>query len=347
MNSGIFISYRQSDSRGVAGRIYDRLKATFGEDHVFIDADKIKGGSDIGQTIGEWLSKCGVLLAIIGPKWLTDQRLQDPEDWVRIEIASALCRGIPTVAVVVDDAGFPGKEQLPEELRGLVKKRGIEIRHHCFDPDFNELLQILVNVDKRMESGSLAAGRPSIPSPSGWLGILHEDLVDEDGVIIEVLPEGPAEDAGMENEDVILRVDDMEIQDGGDLSEALSRRHAGERIQIEYERDEEVAVTEVVLGELPEYVATLHSIGAGVEDILGHIDLDKLHEERARRGLTQEEVATQLGCSNSMVSRIENGDVQRDWYIRILLFYGCTLEELLEEQSLRRLNRRRGIGANG
>src|SRR5687768_11964174 len=89
----VFISYRRQESSDIAGRLYDHLAAHFGEDQVFMDVDAIPPGVDFAEVIGEAVTTCEVLLAVIGPRWLdaTDQhgrrRLDDPDDIVRLELA--------------------------------------------------------------------------------------------------------------------------------------------------------------------------------------------------------------------------------------------------------------------
>src|SRR5437773_2664408 len=96
----IFISYRHEDSIAYAGRLYDRLIAHFGAEQVFMDIDTIEPGADFVEVIERTVGSCDVLLVIIGKRWLsaTDEggqpRLDSPEDFVRLEIATALERKI-------------------------------------------------------------------------------------------------------------------------------------------------------------------------------------------------------------------------------------------------------------
>ncbi len=135
----IFLSYRRSDSQDVTGRIYDRLVQHFGREHVFKDVDNIPLGVDFRRFVGERVGSCDVLLAVIGPGWLSaggDQgrRLDDSRDLVRAEIASALKRDIPVVPVLVGGADVPDAAQLPDELRALSDRNGIRVGA---DPDFH------------------------------------------------------------------------------------------------------------------------------------------------------------------------------------------------------------------
>ncbi len=99
----IFISYRRHDTEGESGRLFDDLVREFGGRSVFMDVATIGVGRDFRKAIDDSLTASGVLLAMIGPNWLDAQResggrrLDDPNDFVRIETATALRRGIPVI----------------------------------------------------------------------------------------------------------------------------------------------------------------------------------------------------------------------------------------------------------
>jgi hypothetical protein len=143
----VFVSYRRSDSIDICGRIYDRLVRDFGEKNVFKDVDNIPFGVDFVDYLDNQVKECTVLLAVIGPKWVdaTDdkqrRRLDDPNDFVRIEIESALKRNILVVPVLVGSAGMPYSDDLPESLRPLTRRNGIEVRP---DPDFHNDMTRLI-----------------------------------------------------------------------------------------------------------------------------------------------------------------------------------------------------------
>ena len=134
MTDQIFISYRRDDAAYVTGHINDLLRKEFGHDAVFTDIDNIALGVDFRAVLDQTVSQCQVLLAVIGVDWLTvrDQegglRLQDPADFVRIEIESALKRDIPVIPLLVSGAKMPAAEELPESLRGLAFRNGTQIR---------------------------------------------------------------------------------------------------------------------------------------------------------------------------------------------------------------------------
>lgn len=143
----LFISYRRSDSNEVVGRIYDRLVRDLGEECVFHDIDSIPLGIDFADYLDEQVQASTGLLAIIGPDWLTVKdaqgvrRLDDPNDFVRIEIELALRRGIPVVPVLVRGAAMPGAADLPESLQKLARRNGISVRA---DPDFHNDMTALI-----------------------------------------------------------------------------------------------------------------------------------------------------------------------------------------------------------
>jgi Tol biopolymer transport system component len=137
---GIFISYRRADSPDATGRIYDRLLAEFGRAQVFKDIDSIPLGRDFRTHLGEMVGDCAAVLAIVGPHWTNirneagERRLDDADDFVRIELEAALARNIPVVPVLVGHATQPTSPQLPASLAPLAYRQSIEVRP---DPDFH------------------------------------------------------------------------------------------------------------------------------------------------------------------------------------------------------------------
>jgi hypothetical protein len=138
----IAISYRRQDSSSIAGRLYDRLQAEFGKGSVFMDFDSIPYGVDFREHIKQTLQRAKVVVAIIGPEWsggqeLSNRRIDDPTDFVRLEVASALENGIPIIPVLVNNAPMPEAKSLPPELEGLAFRNGlaldtgIDFHHHA------------------------------------------------------------------------------------------------------------------------------------------------------------------------------------------------------------------------
>ncbi len=131
--AGIFISYRERDSKGWALSLRDRLVEEFGEARVFLDKDTLKAGKWKDQ-IEQALGDCNIVLVVIGRGWLNArddegrQRLMSDEDVHRREIALALARpDVTVIPVVVDGATMPKPDELPPDIRDLIQQqsRGI------------------------------------------------------------------------------------------------------------------------------------------------------------------------------------------------------------------------------
>jgi hypothetical protein len=135
---GIFISYSRDDSRDAAGRLVDCVAQTFPRGQLFMDIDTIEPGLDFLEVINARLADCDVLLAVIGPGWADSRgedgarRLDDPDDFVRLELEAALARGIRVVPVLVDGAPLPKSDSLPEGLRPLLRRNAVRLAHERF-----------------------------------------------------------------------------------------------------------------------------------------------------------------------------------------------------------------------
>jgi hypothetical protein len=145
----IFMSYRRSDTRWAAVSLFDRLAEQFGRDKIFKDVDSIDLGEDFVEVITTAVASSDALLALIGNQWLTatDQngrrRLDDPGDFVRLEIGAALTRGVRVIPILVDGASMPREDQLPESLAPLVRRQALELDPDRFGRDFQRLLPVL------------------------------------------------------------------------------------------------------------------------------------------------------------------------------------------------------------
>jgi hypothetical protein len=142
----IFISYRRADSADVTGRIYDRLIEHFGASAIFKDVHSIPPGIDFKEHLEKAVGKCKIFLVVIGDKWLESgdfrtDRLQDPHDFVRIEVESALNRNIRIIPLLVRGASMPAEEKLPPSLQKLVYRNAVPIRP---DPDFHRDMDRLI-----------------------------------------------------------------------------------------------------------------------------------------------------------------------------------------------------------
>lgn len=164
MPNTIFLSYRRrGESTGYAGRLADRLKRAFGDEEYFRDLDDIKPGTDFVDAIDEHMEYCKVLLVIIGADWLTladaagRPRLNDPQDWVRLEVAAALKRKALVLPVLVGGATMPGEADLPDDLKLLARRQAIDLSESRWDYDVEQLL------DRVAETAGLQR-RVSVPT---------------------------------------------------------------------------------------------------------------------------------------------------------------------------------------
>lgn len=142
----IFISYRRDDSAGHVGRLYDRLVEQFRPDDIFMDIDTISPGEDFVDAVERAVAAADVLLAVIGQHWLTvtdrqgRRRLDNPHDFVRLEIAAALKRNIRVIPVLLRGTPMPDMADLPEDLQPLVRRNAVEIGEKTFHYDVDELM---------------------------------------------------------------------------------------------------------------------------------------------------------------------------------------------------------------
>ena len=138
------------------GRIYDRLTRRLDPKSVFLDVDNIQPGLDFFDVLSEKLGVCDALIAVIGKNWNSSadkdnrRRLDDLDDFVRIEIEAALQRGIRVIPVLVDGATMPRREDLPDSLQKLRRRQAIEISHNRFDSDVERLTQALALIEEEL-----------------------------------------------------------------------------------------------------------------------------------------------------------------------------------------------------
>lgn len=144
---GVFISYRREDTQGYAGSLARSLDETVGPELVFLDTADIVGGTDFPTVLHDAVVSSHVLLALIGPRWLTvtgrdgKPRLHDPSDFVRQEIALALQEGIRVIPVLVEGAQMPTREDLPEDLHALATSNALELSNSHWDEDIARLTE--------------------------------------------------------------------------------------------------------------------------------------------------------------------------------------------------------------
>ena len=145
----IFICYRREDSIAYAGRLYDRLVAHFGKSRVFMDIDTIAPGDDFVEVIEQKIAACHALIAVIGRSWVNAagdggvRRLDNPKDYVRLEISTALKRNVRVIPALVGGAPIPRTRDLPEDMKALARRNAIEIGDTSFHQDVERLIETL------------------------------------------------------------------------------------------------------------------------------------------------------------------------------------------------------------
>ncbi len=152
MTGGIFISYRRDDARHAAGRLADDLGEHFDPACIFRDIEGIDPGVDFVVALEQALGSCAVMLVLIGRDWLHikdaagRQRLHQPDDWIRIEIARALERDIRVVPVLLEGAHLPASDELPADLRPLCRRQTLELSDSRWRGDLRRLVDTLARV---------------------------------------------------------------------------------------------------------------------------------------------------------------------------------------------------------
>jgi hypothetical protein len=175
----VFINYRREEPGGHAKRLFHELVKRFGRHKIFMDRYDIPLGVDFTQEIAERLRSCRALVVVIGPKWTSvigresRRRLDEPFDWVRIEILAALDRGIPTIPVAVGGAKMPMVDDLPEELRPLARLNGIVLGKTRFGSNLPILFRSLEALQDQARRSKGLNAQGELPDLSGpWLAEL-------------------------------------------------------------------------------------------------------------------------------------------------------------------------------
>jgi len=198
MAAKVFISYRRNDTKYQARMIYDALREVLPPEHVFMDIDSIPLGSDYVETLEKWVAQSDVVLALIGALWLAldsktgRTRLSDPNDFVYIETREALRKGIPVVPVLIDGTTLPQPDQLPEDLKPLLRRQAAYLDYRTIDVDIKKLIERLPLNPAKPSPGFRPSPRGESSSPNGgWLSDLLTRASREDSSTEPKLPTTP------------------------------------------------------------------------------------------------------------------------------------------------------------
>lgn len=148
----VFICYRREDTQDACGRLRDDLADAYGSERVFMDIDSIPLGLDFVEYVSAEICRCSAVIVVIGKRWLTvrdkgQRRLDNPDDLVRAEIAVALRQEIPVIPVLVQGARMPRAEQLPQDIKALARRNGIDLGGPAWKAGIERLIR---DLDRRM-----------------------------------------------------------------------------------------------------------------------------------------------------------------------------------------------------
>jgi hypothetical protein len=169
----IFLNYRRKQAEWPTLRLRDRLVEAFGPNRIFTDVDNIQPGQDFTKVLESAVSSCRVLLAVIGQDWVNAvddggrRRLEDPGDWVRVEIESALRRPkVLVIPVLIDGARMPRVEQLPGDLAQLSMRQAVEITATGFDTQVGTLITTLQRIFDQPSVQTAVSPAPALTQAS-------------------------------------------------------------------------------------------------------------------------------------------------------------------------------------
>jgi hypothetical protein len=192
VGANVFINYRGDDSRSYAALLHRELRQHFGDDSVFLDSESIPAGGDFEIHLLDRLRECRVLLAVIGPRWLTlsdrsgRRRVDDSGDWIRRELVEAFRAGLRVIPIIVDDGLLPGAEDLPPDIQPLSRCQYRRLRHKDASAD---LSRIVADLAVTMGAG-VPSSVPANRDMQRWrrypVGIDHESLLGADRTIAAI-----------------------------------------------------------------------------------------------------------------------------------------------------------------
>lgn len=151
----VFISYRRNDTAPAAGRVYDRISKIISEPNVFFDVNNIRGGEDFENRIVNEIKKSDAVLVFIGKKWLEPAqpggkgRIWEPDDYVRVEVRTALACNILMLPILVDGAQMPKPDWLPGDVQAIATKNALPLRHETFDDDTQNVVATVLGLPGR------------------------------------------------------------------------------------------------------------------------------------------------------------------------------------------------------
>jgi hypothetical protein len=174
----IFVSYRRDDTQSATGRLCDKLQTHFGADRVFHDIESLEAGDDFAVAITSKIAASSVVLVMIGRHWLDAtgpdgrSRLFDSGDYVCLEIAAALQRGMPVIPVLVEGAVMPPASVLPASIVALATRHAHEITEQRWQYDSDLLvrqLEVFIPPERKsIEEDTSTLRQTLLQAVAGW-----------------------------------------------------------------------------------------------------------------------------------------------------------------------------------
>jgi hypothetical protein len=246
----IFISYRRDETDFPAGWLYERLAAHFGPDQIFKDVDSIELGDDFAEVIADAVGACDVLLVLIGAQWLaiTDAagrpRLENSDDFVRLEIEAALQRKVRIIPILVGRARMPRADQLPASLGKLIHRQALELDPTRFEADTRRLVRVVEKTLTEEEARRGAeARRAGEENRLATVQTVAASLRADGQAEVKAAEAALRRLAGDESERVAQAAQavlhDWEVEQGGRQSEATQRTVQANEERQDQDRPEE------------------------------------------------------------------------------------------------------------
>jgi len=162
---GVFINYRGADSRSYSALLHLEMSKRFGADLVFLDRESIPAGSDYREQLLQGIRQASIVLAVIGPDWLTatnaggSRCIDDPTDWVRQELAEAFSSKVRVIPVLTDHGSVPTDTELPADLAALSRCQYRQLRHHDASTDLDRIATDLTAADSNLAAAARRQAR--------------------------------------------------------------------------------------------------------------------------------------------------------------------------------------------
>lgn len=182
--SRIFINYRRMDTEGYVGRLYDHLLKQFKAHDIFMDVQNIEPGADFVQVLEDAVSACDIFIAMIGPHWLTlkneegERRLDEWNDFVRIEIETALKQGKVVIPILVGGGKMPNPNHLPESIESFSRRNAISLTHSRFGSDVEDLVKFMRDLLPSHPSFKRKANPAMLADKENKLKQIRMDLIN-------------------------------------------------------------------------------------------------------------------------------------------------------------------------